>query len=92
MRDYVVIYPTQKKADDAFRRTVNVFRVDRIANRDPIRRKITLCNDDTIRFLSENNLCHKLASLVHDNIGIIDCWRWDDKLDEFEKEVKTDAT
>lgn len=92
MRDYVLIYPTQKKADEAFRRTVNVFKVNHKANRDPIRRKITLLSGDTIRFLSENNLCHKLASLIHENSGIVDCWRWDAKLDEFEKEVKSNVT
>lgn len=84
-KDVIVIYSSQRKADEAFRRTVDVFGKESLGERDPVRRKITLHDGNTVRFISENGLCHKLASLVHDDAALLDCWRWDKSLDKHEK-------
>lgn len=88
MRDLIVIYPTQKNADEALRRTIRVFGVETLDRVDRVRRKITLCDGNTIRFLSENNLCHKLESVSHGEASLIDCWSWNKALDKHE-ELKT---
>lgn len=86
MKDFVIIYPTQKKADDAFRRTADLFGKESCDRVDAVRRKITLCSGSTMRFLSENHLCDKIRGLNFEQpVGFIDCWSFDKKLLEYEK-------
>ena len=85
MKDFVVIYPTQNKADEALRRTAEVFGKESWERVDVIRRKIILRSGNTIRFISENRLCHKLHSLMSENTALLDCWRFDKQLEKHEK-------
>lgn len=88
MRNIVIIYPSQHRADEAFRRTFVVFDQASFSKVDHIRRKLTLRKGGSIRFISENKLCHKLDTLRHETDAIVDCWTWDEKLDEFELEME----